>query len=79
MTTENTSPKQNINTRKYIVTYHAKDSEDFQRALGLAREIFGHRGRENKWWWNINGSFRDKIINFKFDEEIDALRFKLCL
>lgn len=76
--TENMSVERNTKHRIKVI-YQARNAEDFQRAIFLAKQMFGHGGKENGWWWGVQGKFRDRTLVFKFNRQVDANLFKVCL
>lgn len=51
--------------------------DELEDKLNFCKEKFGHRGAESGWWWTVKKQFKDKLFVFSFNNEEDALLFKL--
>ena len=57
----------------------ARDVAHFDELIEQARDMYGQRGRENGWWWKVDGKYKDRKLVFMFKEKSDAVIFKLCI
>lgn len=57
----------------------ARDRAHFEELITIARDMFGHHGKENGWRWTIDGPYRDRKMIFRFRDNNDATIFKLCI
>lgn len=62
---------------RHSVTVKA-DQKKLELDLDYCKTRFGHRGQENGWWWKVRDKWKDKVFVFSFEEEADALAFKLA-
>lgn len=72
-TTENTL--QPLSSKHKVVI--TADQAHFEAALAFCRDKFGHRGAKSGWWWRVNKKWKDRKFVFTFENEQDALAFKL--